>query len=377
MPIHLQILLKASGYELNKYVYEQWLLHTFFIFSFLIILIIVFILFYLLYKESRHQRCLVLQQKFNDFISEIAIAESKEELEQIYLQPTSREILLKYQKTRLDRNLLITQLAETCKKFSGVTLSNIHWLFGKLQLEKELLHNLNNVRWYIKAKAVQQLAYLKQQNHIKGIFQLTNHKNNQLRMEAQVAIVKLTGFEGLQFLDVVKYPVSEWQQLRLIQELSGHSVEKPGNINGWLKSKNNSVAGFALRLIEIYRLYEFYDEVTECLSHPCPSVCSKAVATIGQISNETTARLLTSHYPGYNENIQLQVLKMLQSLGTGNEINFLLSLINNANDTFKVEAAKAILHINATGIEKIKELGDENSHPINYILPQLKMENII
>ncbi len=381
MGLDIEIALKISWHEsynclLYRFTSEQLLLNTVVFFSLLIIFLIVFILFYFFRKKRRNQRKISLQKKFNDFISEIAVCDSKEELNEVFLQPAYQKILNQSQQTRFERNLLIRELAETCKKFSGTTMSNINWLFQKIQLEKELVLNLNNHRWYIKAKAVQQLAYLQQQSQINSIFQLTNHENNLLRMEAQSAIVKLTGFDGLQFLNIVNHPISEWQQLRLIQELSGHTSEKLGNISQWLKSKNNSVVDFALRLVEIYRQYEYYDEVKECLCHPSASVCKKAVVTLSQISNETTAGFLADHYPNYDESIQLVIFRILRAAGTENEIPFLLSILNHPDDAFKMEAAKAIGQISAKGIEKIEELVDETTYPWNIILPQIKTEGI-
>ena len=120
---------------------------------------------------------------------------------------------------------MIQELADTCKKFSGTTMDNIHWLFQKTDLKKELLAHLKDKRWFVKAKAIQQLAYLQQKDQLPNIFRLANHNNDFVRMEAQIATVKLIGFNGLRFLNVIGYSVSEWQQLRLIQELSRHSIE--------------------------------------------------------------------------------------------------------------------------------------------------------
>ena len=244
-----------------------------------------------------------------------------------------------------------------------------------MDLEKELIKNLNSNKWHQKAKAIQQLAYLHQKNRLKDLFPFVNHKNILVRREAQIAIVKLTGFAGLEFLNVVRHPISEWQQLRLIQELSGHTSEKFGNISLWLQSKNESVINFALHLVEIYQQYDFYNEVKECLSHPSISICKRAVITLSHISNENTPDLLIKYFAGYDASLQIQILKILQADGNENQLPFLFSLLNHPDDSFKLEAAKAITNINPTKIKKIKELKDELLYPWNIILPQIKMHN--
>ena len=374
-PILLINGVKEAVNFLRKQIFtEQLLLDFVLIFCSLIILLIVFILIFLYRKTKHNHRKIFLQKKFNNFLGEIAICESEEELTQVFLHPAHQRILHQFGQNSFDKNLLINELAETSKQFRGSTMDNIQWLFEKMELEKELLKNLNSNKWHKKAKAIQQLAYLHQKNRIEDIFPLVNHKNILVRREAQITIVKFTGFEGLEFLNVVRHPISEWQQLRLIQELSDHTSEKFGNISLWLQSKNESVVNFALHLVEIYRQYDYYDEVKECLSHSSLSICKRAVMTLSHINNETTPDLLINFFPGYDASLQIEILKILQADGNESHLPFLFSLINHPDDSFKLEAAKAILNINPASIEKMKLLIDEFSYPWNIILPQIKTQ---
>ncbi|HEY9341517.1 MAG TPA: hypothetical protein VIQ23_08050 [Hanamia sp.] len=374
-PILLINGVKEAVNFLRKQIFtEQLLLDFVLIFCSLIILLIVFILIFLYRKTKHNHRKIFLQKKFNNFLGEIAICESEEELTQVFLHPAHQRILHQFGQNSFDKNLLINELAETSKQFRGSTMDNIQWLFEKMELEKELLKNLNSNKWHKKAKAIQQLAYLHQKNRIEDIFPLVNHKNILVRREAQITIVKFTGFEGLEFLNVVRHPISEWQQLRLIQELSDHTSEKFGNISLWLQSKNESVVNFALHLVEIYRQYDYYDEVKECLSHSSLSICKRAVMTLSHINNETTPDLLIKFFPGYDASLQIEILKILQADGNESHLPFLFSLINHPDDSFKLEAAKAILNINPASIEKMKLLIDEFSYPWNIILPQIKTQ---
>jgi hypothetical protein len=348
------------------------LLNGIILFGFLIIVLIAFIFIYLFRKKKLWQRKILLQNSVNNFIGEIAICESENELIEIFSNTHHQRVLHQFKARESDRNLLICELAETSKKFRGTTMENILWLFEKMDLEKQLLKNLSHKKWHKKAKAIQQLANLQQKNSIKNIFAFTNHENDLLRMEAQIAIVKMTGFEGLTFLNNVTHPVSEWQQLRLIEELSSHTTTELDNMHEWLKSENLTVINFALRLVEIYRIYDFYDEVKHCLSHGSMAICKTAVDTISQIPNETTADLLVTHYPGYDAFTQIKILKILQADGNKNQLPFLFSLLDHADDSYKLEAAKAIVKISETGMEKIEKMIDRTSFPWNIILPQIK-----
>ena len=356
-----------------RYIFtQQTLLNIILLLCCLIIVLIGFIFIYLFRKKKLALRKAFLQNSLNTFISEIAICESQNELNEVFSNPDHQRVLLQFQRRKSDRDLLIDELAEISKKFRGTTMENILWLFEKLNLEKQLLKSLDQKKWHKKAKAIQQLTYLQQKNSFKNILSFTNDEDDLLRMEAQIALVKMTGFEGLEFLNKITHPVSEWQQIRLIEELSNHATTKLENISEWLRSENSSVVNFALRLVEIYRLHDFYDEVKHCLSHNSSVICKTAVATISQISNEATADLLVTHYPDYDTFTQVAILKILQVDGTKDQLPFLFSVLNNADDSYKLEAAKAIVKISETGIENIEEAINKTLFPWNIILPQIK-----
>ena len=352
---------------------ERLLIQVILVLSTLIFVLIAFILAYLFRRTRRAQRKNFIQKKFNSLLGEIAICESDDELEEVFLQPDHQQMLTQFSRKKFDRNILITELAETSKKFRGATMTNIYWLFQKTGFEKDLLKNLKSEKWHKKSKAVQQLAYLQQKNYISEILPLANHKNNLLRTEAQIAIVKLTGFSGLDFLNTISYPVSEWQQLRLIQELSGQSSENFGNISVWLQSENESVVNFALRLVEIYRQYHFYDEVKNCLSHPSVSICKNAVIALSNICDENTCNELVEYYPFCDESVQIEIIKILHEHGTTAHLPFLISIAAGEDNAFKLEAAKAIISISPGALDEISARVDPFSYPWNIIFPQLNL----
>jgi HEAT repeat protein len=373
----LQAMNDIVNFFRHSFLTERLLIQIILVFSLLIFVLIAFILAYLFRRSKRTQRKNFLQKKFNSLLGEIAICESNDELEEVFFQPDHQQMVAQFSKKKFDRNILLDELAETSKKFRGTTMTNIYWLFQKTGFEKELIKNLKSKKWHKKSKAVQQLAYLQQKNYISEILSLTHHKNDLLRTEAQIAIVKLTGFSGLDFLNTIAYPVSEWQQLRLIQELSGHTSEKLGNISLWLQSENESVVNFALRLVEIYRQYQFYDEVKECLSHSSPSICKSAVIALSNICNENTCDELLAYYPSCDETLQLEIIKILQEHGTTAHLPFLISITAGKNDAFKLEAARAMMNISPDALDEIAGSVNPFSYPWNIILPQLNAATVI
>jgi len=365
-------IINKIGRFINGHFTEQLLLQFVIGLCVLIVVLIAFILILLFQKTKRFQRKNFLQKKFNSLLGEIAICESEEELNEVFLNKDHQKLLQQFGKRSFDRNILIAELAETSKKFRGSAMTNIQWLFKKMNLESDLLKNLNNTHWHKKSKAVQQLSSLQQTERIQDIVPLAHHENLLLRTEAQIAIVKLTGFAGLEFLNTASHPISEWQQLRLIQELSGLAYEEIGNTSRWLKSANDSVVNFALQLVEIYREHDFYDEVKSCLTDASSNICKRAVITLSHISNENTMDELINYYPEMSPSVQIEILKILQQQGTKHHLNFLFSVTTHPDNSFKLEASKAILNISPEALEGMIEQTDAFSYPWNVIFPQLK-----
>jgi hypothetical protein len=158
------------NYFRRHFLIQQRLLDIIILFCCLIIVLIGFIFIYLFLKKKLEQRKVFLQNSLNTFIGEIAICESEDELNEVFSNLDHQRVLLQFQKNKSDRDLFISELAETSRKFRGTTMENILWLFEKLNLEKQLLKSLDQKKWHKKAKAIQQLTYLQQKNSFKNIF---------------------------------------------------------------------------------------------------------------------------------------------------------------------------------------------------------------
>lgn len=362
------------NYILSVIIPQQLLYQITLLFAGIIILVSGIIVIYLFRKNRFDNRRKEIQKNIADLISEIAICESIEELEETYTQPRFENTLIKNKQTSFDKKVMTKELAETCKKLSGNSEENVQWLFEKTGLEKNLLNQLNDKRWYLKAEAIQQMASLNQNKHLRKIYHYTNHANLLVRMDAQVATIKLTGFKGLRFLKVISHPITAWQQLQLLNELSRQKPDNFESLSQWLKSPNETVVEFALRLVGIYQRYEQYENVVDCLSHSSIHIQEHAVSTLSQIHMDNTASLYVSHYHSLEKSAQFMIIQFLKDMGTDAEIPFLRSILNHPDNSFKLEATRAIKIISNSKFVIADHAIDENMYPWNIILKQINSE---
>ncbi len=324
---------------------KSFLFESTFLFAVAIFSLLSFIIFYLMRYISYTAKRKHLSSIYSSFISEIILCETEEELMQVMQQSYIQTIIYKWLSRPIGKRLLLKNLIKIHRNMSGSAAGNIRWLYMHLALDQDSVKRLSSPKWHIKAKAIQELAEMKQEKYISKIYRETNNKNVYIRTEAQVAVVKLTGFEGLRFLNVVSQPITQWQQLSLLQLLSLKNKFQWDKLPGWLKSKNETVVEFALRLVEKYQRYEFHNEVVYCLEHPSALIRKQSIYTLKEISQPHTAHLLEHYFLMSEKEEQLCILEVMQAIGTKEQLPFLNSLLAMEDASIQYRTHKVIRQI--------------------------------
>lgn len=272
------------------------------------------------------------------------------------------------------RSLLIAELVKARRNFTGVAGKNLETFFVGYHLDKDSLKKLKSSYWHIKAQGIQELAIMDQKTAFSLVYPLTNHKHEQVRIEAQNAVVVFSGFEGLKFLDFLQFPISQWQQIKLITELGNVNDVPSGAISRWLSAANHSVIIFSLKLVAKYQLYELHKKVIQTLSHTNPAIRLQAVLTLKEIYTGETAKYLLLNYPEEELPNKLAILDALGSIGTDEDIAFLLEQFLEENHQLKLAAGRAITSI-LNHFEPLENCHAATQYPWSVILKQIKGES--
>lgn len=166
------------------------------------------------------------------------------------------------------RKSVITILSNLMNEVSGEMSESITYLYREIGLMEYAYTRLESKRWHIVAKAIVELRRFRILEAQDKILDFIDSPNLQIRQEAQLYQVQLFKFEGLSFLDTLETPLSEWQQLLLLEALLSIKHQDISDIEPWLRSSNPSVVLFALKLAKIYNQFEKKDIIVELLSHP-------------------------------------------------------------------------------------------------------------
>ncbi|MEJ6980447.1 HEAT repeat domain-containing protein [Pedobacter sp. P351] len=338
----------------------------------LMLVLLVIISFTLLIKNKGTKEKNIWLPKVNLLITKAIFFEAEDESAQLIPIPPRIKKLLTNQRFR---QLLIDELVISSKNLAGVASENLLKLYSQLELYKDSEKNLNHFSWYKKVKAIQELSAMKLVGFSNTLYELTNHKNEFIRMEAQTSIVKFHGFEGLSFLNEIRYPISEWHQIHLLKELSAVSSSDFKGIEAWLKSPNDSVIIFALKLSASYHQFHVYDQIIGCLTHFNPKVRLQAINCLKEIYEDTTALHLMKIYINEAKTHQLAILSALREIASHQSTSFLQKQLNSGDNQIKLAAARALLNCGEEGLKIIDKHPGASQYPLNEIFKQIKMES--
>ncbi len=333
-----------------------------------ILLIILLIYAQLMAKKRMHFHVTRIRSNIEIWISQIILEESIDGIE----IPKKFFRLLGDPKAR---QVAIDELVNCKKNFSGLVADNIVSLYNKLGLREDSLSKMQNKRkWYIKAKGIQELYLMDQKKLLTKIYRETNSTNEFVRSEAQIAIIYLTGFKGLRFLDVISYPITLWQQIKLLEQLRlfGKKEDLSDRIPRWLLSKNDTVVVFALRLAGEYQQFAVKNALMGCLVHPSIAVRTRAIKTLIILADEQTPFILTGYFSKENFENQIHILDSLQTLATDDQQPFLEKLLDTPDNIIKLKAAIVLANNCTDGMSVLEKRAAIEPEPFQRILGHVK-----
>lgn len=272
------------------------------------------------------------------------------------------------------RQMIIEELVKNKSSFLGIVSDNIIQLYFQLGLNVDSSTKLEDKRSHIQCQGIHELCVMEQKDHYGKIYHLTNSKNSDVRIEAQTAIIQLYGFNGLRFLDVVSYPITDFQQLKLLEMLRQLTFTELPKLGRWLTSENDTVVCFALKLAQHYKQVQVHEEAVRCLENKNETVRIQAVKTLAQIANNTTANLLTGAYSNERFTNRLNILRELPKIADNDQRDFLIVQLHEGHEFLKLASAKVLAKCTTDGMEILEAKSYNEPEPYEAIYLHVKAE---
>ena len=254
------------------------------------------------------------------------------------------------------RQVLIDQMIDVSKNLKGEEAKKLLGLYKDLGLDKDSIKRAEDIRWHKKVKGFRELAFMNIKDANDVIYKALNSSNDILRMEAQIALVRLGEENPFEFLSHLTRPFSLWGQITLHELIVQHNIPVPP-FKQWLKSANVSVAMFALRMIREFKQKDAEDEIREILLRPEPEIRQLAVQVAGDLEMRSTLEPMKKMYKNQDYNISLEIIKSMGKMPDPSMMGFLKLVLDKEDDVqLQIEATKAIENMGDEGVNTLVKL---------------------
>ena len=254
------------------------------------------------------------------------------------------------------RKMVISILYNLMNEVSGEMADSIKTLYYETGLIDYALTRLNNKNWYVIAKGIGELTRFNIEEAYVNIVKFINHPRKEVRKETQLYLVSLFRFEGLSFLNELKEPLSEWAQVQLLEILQKLDDQEICDIKPWLKSTNDTVVLFALKLAQIYNQFEVKDTLMDLLSHKNKSIRIYVIEVLTHLYGIEAKDRLMANFNDLSIEEQISFFGLLEKLVIPSDEPFIEKHLFHKNFEIQLLALKILKSINIDkfiGLDKL------------------------
>jgi hypothetical protein len=259
-------------------------------------------------------------------------------------------------KDSFKRVILADEMKDLMVNLSGEAADKLRALFYELNLDIDSEMRVFSSKWHVKVKGFRELAFMNIQRVNKEIIKCLHHRNPIVRMEAQLALVRLNDEDRFSFLDHITRPFTLWEQINVHEMLVAHNLQIP-DFSRWLTSPNRTVILFALRMIKVFEQRGSADKIIDLLENDDIEIRNMAIYVLGRLKIKEALPHFKHIYRNENYENCLAILQAIRNMPDELVLNFLKLVLDKEDDVqLQIEATKAIYEIGETGEKALEKL---------------------
>lgn len=218
-------------------------------------------------------------------------------------------------------------------------------LYMQLDLDNDTMKKLKSRRWEKKVQALTELTSLDMFISDVTILPMTNDRNRELRSAARHAYIKLSKNEPFKFFDIAREPLLMWDQVELFRTITNTENIAIPNFARWITySGNKSVISFCLKLVTHYNQYNAVPAILKLLETKDHYLRADAINCLGKLRARNAESKLVALYSHQPVPCQIEILKALGRIASGDYIEFLKTEFLHATDfDLRKHAAKSLV----------------------------------
>jgi len=261
-------------------------------------------------------------------------------------------------KGKFGKQILIEEFLRMYFNVSGDAENKLHNFFYRLNLHKDSMRRLGKHDWVDKSKAIREITMMNVKEAMPYVEKYINSRNDTLRSEAQIAMVRLNEDDPFSFLEKLKEDFTQWEQLNVHAIVRLYDIRIP-DFSRWFGSGNDTVVIFAIRMATIYQQTGSFMELLDLTRHKSEKVRKEVIIAIGKMQLREGIPKLMSIYSAETYNNQLQILKALQQIPDESEISFLVEKTRDDDFDIQLNALKVLNNIGYKGQQIMEDMAND------------------
>lgn len=316
----------------------------FFLFS--IISLFTFVLFKRSYERIITNKKAAVKARYSEFLARYLYSDEEYELPD--------HMLLQMHK-KFYREIFMDLLLDLHSNITGEISDKLIGLYNLLNLKRFSIAKVYNRNWHIKVQGFRELAQMSVMDANKEISKYINNKNIILRIESELALVKLQQDYPLHFLETLTYKFTDWGQINMYDTFVFHNIEVP-SFKSVLDSNNESVIVFALRMIGLYRQKNAFKDVLILLNHESEVVRENAILALKHLRMPETLEYLREIFEKETYQNKIFILETMIVLHERSNLPFLVNKMYKEDFNIRLESAISLHKIGADGDRVLDDL---------------------
>ena len=278
---------------------------------------------------------------------------------------SQKKIIKEFKKglpSKRKRKIIIQTFIKLGHEVSGNMVVEMYKLYEEIGLLNYTIKKLRSKKWNVIAIGIRDLREFKVKKTQHLIKKFINHRRQEVRREAHLYFLQLFGYDGLSFLDNLKVPISEWDQIQLLGEIEKIENHEILDVIKWLRSKNVYVVTLMLRVVKFFNRLETKEVLLDMLNHSNLVVRLSVIDILTHFEVKEAKGILKNKIEELSLKEKIAFFKLLEKIATKEDSLLVLDYINHENFELKYKALRILKTIDENLYSKLENTSEDESY---------------
>lgn len=310
------------------------------------------------FKEARDKKYTAIIEKL---LIEFLYSEEKD----VKVSKEQARIIRYFKKgltSKYKRRIIINVFIKLSQEISGNMIEIMHKLYDEIGLLTYAYKKLKRKKWNVIALGIRDVRAFRVKKAKSYVAKFINHPREEVRREAHLYFIDLFGYEGLSFLDDLKLPLSEWDQIQLLGKIEHIKNNELIDVSKWLQSENDYVVMFMLTIVKLYNKLETTALLLDKLNHQNIEIRVRVIKLLAHFEVVEAKNILKIKFDKLSLKEQLAFFELLEKTATEEDTIFIINHIGSTNFEIMYKALRILKTINENLFDKLEKTSDDESY---------------